>query len=63
MQEGKPWILKLVAVSCVILALKMRKTEFSVSDIQVNKLIYILMSSVKFFLKNMQILVLSIFTL
>nr|GLL22957.1 putative cyclin-D6-1 [Ipomoea trifida] len=32
--EGKPWILKLVAVSCVILALKMRKTEFSVSDIQ-----------------------------
>ncbi|XP_019193774.1 PREDICTED: putative cyclin-D6-1 [Ipomoea nil] len=32
--EGRPWILKLVAASCVILALKMRKAEFSVSDIQ-----------------------------
>ncbi|KAI3465677.1 hypothetical protein Pfo_022340 [Paulownia fortunei] len=32
--NGKPWILKLVAVSCISLALKMRKTEFSVSDFQ-----------------------------
>ncbi|KAK6142498.1 hypothetical protein DH2020_022846 [Rehmannia glutinosa] len=32
--NGKPWIFKLVAVSCVSLALKMRKTEFSVSDFQ-----------------------------
>ncbi|KAM7498208.1 hypothetical protein LguiA_022622 [Lonicera macranthoides] len=32
--EEKPWILRLVAVSCVSLALKMRKTESSVSDIQ-----------------------------
>ncbi|KAL7128880.1 hypothetical protein ABFS83_13G023500 [Erythranthe nasuta] len=31
--EGKPWILKLVAISCISLALKMRKTEFSVSDL------------------------------
>ncbi|KAK6120619.1 hypothetical protein DH2020_045639 [Rehmannia glutinosa] len=33
-RNGKPWIFKLVAVSCVSLALKMRKTEFSVSDFQ-----------------------------
>ncbi|MCD7446291.1 hypothetical protein HAX54_000101 [Datura stramonium] len=34
LSEGKPWILKLIAVSCVSLALKMRKTEYSVTDIQ-----------------------------
>ncbi|KAL0405668.1 UNVERIFIED_CONTAM: putative cyclin-D6-1, partial [Sesamum latifolium] len=33
-QDGKPWILNLVAVSCVSLALKMRKMEFSISDFQ-----------------------------
>ncbi|KAL0285429.1 UNVERIFIED_CONTAM: putative cyclin-D6-1 [Sesamum calycinum] len=32
--DGKPWILNLVAVSCVSLALKMRKMEFSISDFQ-----------------------------
>ncbi|CAA2980652.1 putative cyclin-D6-1 [Olea europaea var. sylvestris] len=32
--EGKPWILRLLAISCVSLALKMRKKEFSVTDIQ-----------------------------
>ncbi|PIN02403.1 G1/S-specific cyclin D [Handroanthus impetiginosus] len=33
--DGKPWIFKLVAISCISLALKMmRKTEFSVSDFQ-----------------------------
>ncbi|CAI9787614.1 unnamed protein product [Fraxinus pennsylvanica] len=32
--DGKPWILRLLAISCVSLALKMRKTEFSVTDIQ-----------------------------
>ncbi|CAK9161614.1 unnamed protein product [Ilex paraguariensis] len=32
--EGKPWILRLLALCCVSLALKMRKTEFFVSDIQ-----------------------------
>uniref|UniRef100_A0A5B7BHH4 Putative cyclin-D6-1 n=1 Tax=Davidia involucrata TaxID=16924 RepID=A0A5B7BHH4_DAVIN len=32
--EGKPWVLRLLAVSCVSLALKMRQTEFSVTDIQ-----------------------------
>ncbi|KAI3457276.1 hypothetical protein Pfo_013939 [Paulownia fortunei] len=31
--DGKPWILKLVAISCISLALKMKKTEFSVSDL------------------------------
>ncbi|KAL0354179.1 UNVERIFIED_CONTAM: putative cyclin-D6-1 [Sesamum angustifolium] len=31
--DGKPWILKVVAISCISLALKMRKTEFSVSDL------------------------------
>ncbi|PIM98173.1 hypothetical protein CDL12_29349 [Handroanthus impetiginosus] len=31
--DGKPWILKLVALSCVSLALKMKKTEFSVFDL------------------------------
>lgn len=34
-QDGKPWILNLVAVSCVTLALKMRNIEFSISDFQV----------------------------
>ncbi|KAK1405397.1 Cyclin-D6-1 like [Heracleum sosnowskyi] len=32
--DGKPWMLRLVAVSCVSLALKMRKTEFSLDCIQ-----------------------------
>ncbi|VFQ83274.1 unnamed protein product [Cuscuta campestris] len=32
--EGKQWFLNLAAVCCVILALKMTKTEFSVSEIQ-----------------------------
>ncbi|XP_011079045.1 putative cyclin-D6-1 isoform X1 [Sesamum indicum] len=32
--DGKPWILNLVAVSCVSLALKMRKMEFSISHFQ-----------------------------
>ncbi|KAG8362667.1 hypothetical protein BUALT_BualtUnG0052900 [Buddleja alternifolia] len=32
--DGKPWILKVVAISCISLAFKMRKTEFSVSDFQ-----------------------------
>ncbi|XP_059661007.1 putative cyclin-D6-1 [Cornus florida] len=32
--EGKPWFLRLLAVSCVSLALKMRKAEYSVTDIQ-----------------------------
>ncbi|XP_049413833.1 putative cyclin-D6-1 [Solanum stenotomum] len=32
--DAKPWILKLIAVSCVSLAFKMKKTEYSVSDIQ-----------------------------
>ncbi|XP_057792563.1 putative cyclin-D6-1 [Salvia miltiorrhiza] len=31
--DGKPWIFRLVAVSCISLALKMRKAEFSVSDL------------------------------
>ncbi|KAL0328208.1 UNVERIFIED_CONTAM: putative cyclin-D6-1 [Sesamum calycinum] len=31
--DGKPWILKVVAISCISLALKMRKTDFSVSDL------------------------------
>ncbi|KAK4386185.1 putative cyclin-D6-1 [Sesamum angolense] len=35
--DGKPWILNLVAVSCVSLALKMRKIEFSISDFQDTK--------------------------
>ncbi|GFP89532.1 putative cyclin-d6-1 [Phtheirospermum japonicum] len=33
MPDGKPWIFKLVAISCISLALKMRKTEFSVSGL------------------------------
>ncbi|CAA0816095.1 Putative cyclin-D6-1 [Striga hermonthica] len=32
-QDGKLWIFRLVAIACVSLALKMRKTEFSVSDL------------------------------
>ncbi|KAK6157228.1 hypothetical protein DH2020_011476 [Rehmannia glutinosa] len=31
--DNKPWILKLVAIACISIALKMRKTEFSVSDL------------------------------
>ncbi|XP_060190097.1 putative cyclin-D6-1 [Lycium barbarum] len=34
LSEGKPWILRLIAVSCVSLALKMSKTEYSVPGIQ-----------------------------
>ncbi|XP_009775328.1 putative cyclin-D6-1 [Nicotiana tabacum] len=34
LSEGKPWMLRLIAVSCVSLALKMRKTEYSATDIQ-----------------------------
>ncbi|CAI9090364.1 OLC1v1025127C1 [Oldenlandia corymbosa var. corymbosa] len=35
--EGRPWILRLVAVACVSLALKMRKTEsVSIMDLQIN---------------------------
>lgn len=33
LQEGKPWILKLLAVCCISLALKMRKTEHPVTDV------------------------------
>ncbi|KAL8131270.1 putative cyclin-D6-1 [Apium graveolens] len=33
-QDGKPWMLRLLAVSCVSLALKMRKTEFNLDCIQ-----------------------------
>ncbi|KAL5976261.1 hypothetical protein ACLOJK_020591 [Asimina triloba] len=32
--KGKPWIVKLLSVSCVSLALKMKKVVFSLSDIQ-----------------------------
>ncbi|KAK4368507.1 hypothetical protein RND71_012299 [Anisodus tanguticus] len=34
LSEGKPWILRLIAVSCVSLALKMRKAGYSVTGIQ-----------------------------
>ncbi|KAH6764655.1 hypothetical protein C2S51_015904 [Perilla frutescens var. frutescens] len=34
MPDEKPWILRVIAVSCISLALKMRKIEFSVSDFQ-----------------------------
>ncbi|XP_055823671.1 putative cyclin-D6-1 [Solanum dulcamara] len=34
LSESKPWILRMIAVSCVSLALKMRKTEYSVTDIE-----------------------------
>ncbi|KAL3848925.1 hypothetical protein ACJIZ3_010807 [Penstemon smallii] len=40
LREVKPWILKLVAISCISLALKMRKTECSVSDLQDGGLIF-----------------------
>ncbi|KAI5660743.1 hypothetical protein M9H77_20066 [Catharanthus roseus] len=33
-EEKKPWILKLVSVSCISLAMKMRKTDCSISDIE-----------------------------
>ncbi|KAK6785051.1 hypothetical protein RDI58_018506 [Solanum bulbocastanum] len=32
--DVKPWILKVIAASCVSLAFKMKKTEYSVTDIQ-----------------------------
>ncbi|KAK6919481.1 Cyclin, N-terminal [Dillenia turbinata] len=32
--QGKPWILHLLAVSCISLAVKMRKTKFSISNYQ-----------------------------
>ncbi|XP_042518007.1 putative cyclin-D6-1 [Macadamia integrifolia] len=34
MPHGKPWILKLVAISCLSLAVKMNKTNFSLTDFQ-----------------------------
>lgn len=34
LQSEKPWILRLLAVSCVSLAAKMKKTEFSLADFQ-----------------------------
>lgn len=34
MQEPKPWLLRLLAISCVSLAAKMKKTEYSLSDFQ-----------------------------
>ncbi|XP_015070446.1 putative cyclin-D6-1 [Solanum pennellii] len=34
LSDAKPWILNLIAVSCVSLAFKMKKTEYSVTDIQ-----------------------------
>ncbi|XP_043696582.1 putative cyclin-D6-1 isoform X2 [Telopea speciosissima] len=34
LQQGKPWILKLVAMSCLSLAAKMNKTDFSLTDFQ-----------------------------
>nr|XP_016447290.1 PREDICTED: putative cyclin-D6-1 [Nicotiana tabacum] len=34
LSEGKPWMLRLIAVSCVSLALKMKETEYSATDIQ-----------------------------
>lgn len=34
MPDEKPWILRVIAVSCISLALKMKKIEFSVSDFQ-----------------------------
>ncbi|XP_043696581.1 putative cyclin-D6-1 isoform X1 [Telopea speciosissima] len=34
MPQGKPWILKLVAMSCLSLAAKMNKTDFSLTDFQ-----------------------------
>ncbi|KAI5677136.1 hypothetical protein M9H77_08086 [Catharanthus roseus] len=33
-EDKKPWILKLVSVSCISLAMKMRKTDCSISDIE-----------------------------
>lgn len=35
MQQSKPWIIRLLAVSCVSLAAKMKETEFSIADLQV----------------------------
>ncbi|XP_071722027.1 putative cyclin-D6-1 [Rutidosis leptorrhynchoides] len=36
LQSNKPWVFKLIAMSCVSLAVKMKKTEFSVTDFQVD---------------------------
>ncbi|KAL6135328.1 hypothetical protein ACLB2K_067556 [Fragaria x ananassa] len=33
-QQPKPWIIKLLAISCVSLAAKMKKTDFSILDFQ-----------------------------
>ncbi|KAK6918954.1 Cyclin, N-terminal [Dillenia turbinata] len=35
--HGKPWILHLLAVSCISLAVKMRKPKFSISDFQLKE--------------------------
>lgn len=34
MPQSKPWIIRLLAVSCVSLAAKMKETEFSMADLQ-----------------------------
>ncbi|KAH7861850.1 hypothetical protein Vadar_031715 [Vaccinium darrowii] len=34
LMKTKPWAVKLIAISCIGLALKMKETEYSVSDIQ-----------------------------
>ena len=34
-KQGKPWILRLVVVSCLSLAAKMENTDFSISNFQV----------------------------
>lgn len=36
MLQPKPWVLKLLAISCVSLAAKMKTTQFSLSDFQVD---------------------------
>lgn len=36
-QQSKPWILRLISLSCVSLSAKMRKPEISVSDLPVTK--------------------------
>lgn len=35
LQQGKPWISRLVVISCMSLAAKMRNTYFSLTDLQV----------------------------
>ncbi|XP_041992694.1 putative cyclin-D6-1 isoform X3 [Salvia splendens] len=39
-QDKKPWIFRLVAVSCISLALKMMKTEYSVFDLDDGGLVF-----------------------